>query len=94
MTSLVCSDPSKMVCSDPPRVVCSDPTGSLQTFLEGSLQTKDVIDGAGCTLLIKFLYWTSDQKAIKLDNVGHIHCESSGSTHLPIGFQLGFSWNF
>ena len=46
------------------------------------------------TLLIKFLYWTSDQKAIKLDNVGHIHCESSGSTHLPIGFQLGFSWNF
>ena len=46
------------------------------------------------TLLIKFLYWTSDQKAIKLDDVGHIHCESSGSTHLPIGFQLGFSWNF
>ena len=46
------------------------------------------------TLLIKFLYWTSDQKAIKLDNVGHIHCESSGSTHLPIGFQLGSSWNF
>ena len=38
------------------------------------------------TLLIKFLYWTSDQKAIKLDNVGHIQCESSGSTHLPIGF--------
>ena len=25
MTSLVCSDPSKMVCSDPPRMVCSDP---------------------------------------------------------------------
>ena len=24
------------------------------------------------TLLIKFLYWTSDQKAIKLNNVGHI----------------------
>ena len=22
--------------------------------------------------LIKFLYWTSDQKAIKLNNVGHI----------------------
>ena len=51
MTSLVCSDPSKMVCSDPPRMVCSDPYkvgGSLQTILEGSLQTKDVIDGAGC----------------------------------------------
>ena len=54
MTSLVCSDPSKMVCSDPPRMVCSDPYkvgGSLQTVLEGSLQTKDVIDGAGCTYL-------------------------------------------
>ena len=24
------------------------------------------------TLLIKFLYWTSDQKAIKLNNVGHV----------------------
>ena len=24
------------------------------------------------TLLIKFLYWTSDQKTIKLNNVGHI----------------------
>ena len=45
MTSLVCSDPSKIVCSDPPRMVCSDPYkvgGSLQTVLEGSLQTKDV----------------------------------------------------
>ena len=52
MTSLVCSDPSKMVCSDPPRMVCSDPYkvgGSLQTILEGSLQTKDVIDGVGCS---------------------------------------------
>ena len=52
MTSLVCSDPSKMVCSDPPRMVCSDPYkvgGSLQTILEGSLQTKDIIDGAGGT---------------------------------------------
>ena len=51
MTSLVCSDPSKMVCSDPPRMVCSDPYkvgGALQAILEGSLQTKDVIDGAGC----------------------------------------------
>ena len=45
MTSLVCSDPSKMVCSDPPRMVCSDPS----TILEGSLQTKDIIDGPGCT---------------------------------------------
>ena len=25
------------------------------------------------TLLIKFLYWTSDQKAIKVNNVGHIY---------------------
>ena len=51
MTSLVCSDPSKMVCSDPPRMVCSDPYkvgGALQAILERSLQTKDVIDGAGC----------------------------------------------
>ena len=44
MTSLVCSDPSKMVCSDPPRMVCSDPF----YILEGSLQTKDVIDGPSC----------------------------------------------
>ena len=47
MTSLVCSDPSKMVCSDPPRMVCSDPYkvgGALQAILERSLQTKDVID--------------------------------------------------
>ena len=52
MMSLVCSDPSQMVCSDPPKMVCSDPYkvgGSLQTVLEGSLQSKDVIDGAGCT---------------------------------------------
>ena len=51
MTSLVCSDPSKMVCSDPPTLKGSLQTilgGSLQTILEGSLQTKDVIDGAGC----------------------------------------------
>ena len=49
MTSLVCSDPSKMVCSDPPRMVFNEPYkvgGSLQTVLEGSLQTND---GAGCT---------------------------------------------
>ena len=38
MTSLVCSDPPKMVCSDPYKV-------------GGSLQTKDVIDGAGCTYI-------------------------------------------
>ena len=46
MTSLVCSDPSKMVCSDPPRMVFNDPYkvgGSLQTVLEGLLQTKDAI---------------------------------------------------
>ena len=57
MTSLVCSDPSKMVCSDPPRMVCSDPYkvgGALQAILEGSLQTKDVIDGAGCMYLEMF----------------------------------------
>ena len=55
MTSLVCSDPSKMVCSDPPRMVCSDPYkvgGSLQTILEGSLQTKDIIDGEGCIFVV------------------------------------------
>ena len=54
MTSLVCSDPSKMVYSDPPRMDFSDPYkvgGSLQTILEGSLQTKDVIDGAGCSFV-------------------------------------------
>ena len=35
-----------MVFNDPYKV-----GGSLQTVLEGSLQTKDVIDGAGCTYL-------------------------------------------
>ena len=55
MTSLVCSDPSKMVCSDPPTLKGSLQTilgGSLQTILEGSLQTKEVIDGAGCMPLV------------------------------------------
>ena len=69
MTSLVCSDPSKMVCSDPPRMVCSDPYkvgGSLQTILEGSLQTKDVIDGAGCMYVNLKLNTSADKISYSL----------------------------
>jgi hypothetical protein len=38
------------------------------------------------TLLIKFLYWTSDQKAIKLNNVGHIQGVPSIGTHFRFQF--------
>ena len=54
MTSLVCSDPSKMVCSDPVGSLQTTLGGSLHTILEGSLQTKDVIDEKKNRVVKKF----------------------------------------